>query len=88
MTNDALEVLRRYPWPVNVRELEVVLEQAMILRGGGSVGPTVIFEKSALSKPGARATVFTHPTDQIVRRLLIFFGPFVTLLSGSPYCVR
>ena len=32
---DAMELLQRYPWPGNVREMENVLERALILASGG-----------------------------------------------------
>ncbi len=38
MSNDALEVLMRYPWPGNVRELKHSLEHACILCQEGLVG--------------------------------------------------
>ncbi|MFZ1061211.1 MAG: sigma-54 dependent transcriptional regulator [Candidatus Rokuibacteriota bacterium] len=31
--------LEAYPWPGNIRELEAVLEEAMIFKGGGWLGP-------------------------------------------------
>jgi two-component system response regulator AtoC len=34
---EAMEVLLRYPWPGNIRELENVLERAMVLTEGSSV---------------------------------------------------
>ncbi len=34
VTREALRRLEQYPWRGNVRELEVVLEQAMIFRRG------------------------------------------------------
>ena len=33
---EALELLQRYPWPGNIRELENVLERAVILAGGAA----------------------------------------------------
>ncbi len=34
---EAMEILLRYPWPGNIRELENVLERAMVLTDGSSV---------------------------------------------------
>jgi DNA-binding NtrC family response regulator len=36
---DVLEVLADYDWPGNIRELENVLERALILAGGAEIGP-------------------------------------------------
>jgi DNA-binding NtrC family response regulator len=34
ITDDALELMRRYPWPGNIRELRNVLERAILFRKG------------------------------------------------------
>jgi two-component system response regulator AtoC len=39
ISEDAMEVLRRYPWPGNVRELENVIERALILCDAGEIDP-------------------------------------------------
>jgi DNA-binding NtrC family response regulator len=39
VTRDALRLLEQYPWRGNVRELETVLEQAMIFRSGDWITP-------------------------------------------------
>jgi DNA-binding NtrC family response regulator len=39
VSDEAMEVLRRYPWPGNVRELENVIERALILCDGGMIEP-------------------------------------------------
>ena len=39
VSDEALEVLKRYPWPGNVRELENVIERALILCDRGLVEP-------------------------------------------------
>ena len=38
ITDDALVCLKAYDWPGNVRELRNVLERALVLSGGGTVG--------------------------------------------------
>jgi DNA-binding NtrC family response regulator len=37
-----LAALSRYPWPGNIRELHNVLERALILSGGTSIGPVYL----------------------------------------------
>jgi len=39
VSDEAMEVLRRYPWPGNVRELENVIERALILCDSGVIEP-------------------------------------------------
>ena len=45
MAPDALAVLERYHWPGNIRELENVLERAIVL------GPSEMLERDALPSP-------------------------------------
>jgi DNA-binding NtrC family response regulator len=39
IANDALELLKRYAWPGNLRELENTVERAVVLASGGAVEP-------------------------------------------------
>jgi DNA-binding NtrC family response regulator len=39
VSNDAMKLLLAYPWPGNVRELSNVVERAVILANGPSIGP-------------------------------------------------
>jgi transcriptional regulator with PAS, ATPase and Fis domain len=39
ISNDALELLKRYTWPGNLRELENTVERAVVLAAGGVVEP-------------------------------------------------
>ncbi|HWI40895.1 MAG TPA: sigma-54 dependent transcriptional regulator [Verrucomicrobiae bacterium] len=39
ITQEALEMLVRYPWPGNVRELRNAIERALILSRGGEIAP-------------------------------------------------
>ncbi|MBM3218949.1 MAG: sigma-54-dependent Fis family transcriptional regulator [Candidatus Rokubacteria bacterium] len=39
VSNDALELLKRYTWPGNLRELENTVERAVVLASGGAVEP-------------------------------------------------
>jgi DNA-binding NtrC family response regulator len=38
-TPEALDLLRRHPWPFNVRELQQVVERAVVLVDGETIGP-------------------------------------------------
>lgn len=51
LTPDALRSIENAPWPGNVRQLEAVLEEAMIMKGAGSIGA----DDLALDRPGAAA---------------------------------
>jgi nitrogen regulation protein NR(I) len=50
---EAMERLRRYPWPGNIRELQSVLKQALLQAGGTVLIPAFLPE--ALSSPGEPA---------------------------------
>ena len=39
ISNDALELFKRYAWPGNLRELENTVERAVVLAAGGAVEP-------------------------------------------------
>jgi len=39
LRRDAIEILRRYAWPGNIRELRNVMERAVLLAGGEAIGP-------------------------------------------------
>ncbi|MEA5010564.1 MAG: sigma 54-interacting transcriptional regulator [Angelakisella sp.] len=43
VTDDAMELLRKYPWPGNVRELKNFSERAVVLGGGGIIDEAAIF---------------------------------------------
>ena len=42
VTDEAMAVLMRYPFPGNVRELENMLEHAYIVTRGPQIGPTIL----------------------------------------------
>jgi transcriptional regulator with GAF, ATPase, and Fis domain len=46
---EALKKLERYHWPGNVRELENVIMRAMVMAGGGPIGPEHLSEVDLLS---------------------------------------
>jgi transcriptional regulator with GAF, ATPase, and Fis domain len=49
-----LDVLRRYDWPGNIRELQNVIERAVILARGGPLGLDLALPAGALDVPPAR----------------------------------
>jgi two-component system, NtrC family, response regulator PilR len=47
LTIEALGILQRWPFPGNVRELENVLERAVVLTGGGEISPESLVLETA-----------------------------------------
>ena len=58
---EALDLLQRYPWPGNIRELENVLMRAAIIAGSGTDGGTVSIGLVHLP-PSLRENVATPPS--------------------------
>src|SRR2546421_10151231 len=57
ISTDALDLLKRYPWPGNLRELENIIERAVVLTRDRSVEP----EHLPLHLQESRG--FTGPSD-------------------------
>jgi two-component system nitrogen regulation response regulator GlnG len=82
---EALDILRRYSWPGNIRELQGVLKQAILKASGSVLVPTFLPELS----PGAEPAADTLPEAAADS----FFGPFIlrrlregaTALSGEAH---
>ena len=56
VTPEALAILERYHWPGNIRELENVLERAIVLGAGDMLGADALPESVRRERPpGARA---------------------------------
>ena len=66
--DDVMELLRRYPWPGNIRELKNVLERAMLLAGAK---PLSVKYFAFLQAVGARASRSSglEPDDWDVQQL-------------------
>jgi transcriptional regulator of acetoin/glycerol metabolism len=47
---DVLEILERYTWPGNVRQLENVLQRLALLAGDGAITRSLIEEETTLRK--------------------------------------
>jgi two-component system response regulator PilR (NtrC family) len=66
LTPEALEALRNYPFPGNVRELENILERAMTLSTGGTIGLSDIqLRAMPNAAPGAPAPASGGLGDQL-----------------------
>jgi transcriptional regulator with PAS, ATPase and Fis domain len=69
---DAMDLLARYPWPGNIRELENVIERAMIMaESGDEILPDdlPLEFRDALPEPGPMAEVTNAERDLIIRTL-------------------
>jgi two-component system response regulator PilR (NtrC family) len=64
LTTDALELLRRYPFRGNVRELENLMERCVALNPGGPVG-IELFPDNLLSRVEGRETTTERLTTEI-----------------------
>ena len=59
MTDGALDRLAAYPWPGNIRELEAVLEEAMLLQGEGWLRAEQLAGIESCAKSGPPAAIRT-----------------------------
>ncbi len=63
---ETLAILRRYPWPGNIRELENALEMATILCGKGVIGPEHLSQRLVAAMEGdAGKTRKAAPADLV-----------------------
>src|SRR5215467_7029441 len=63
VTPDALAVLERYHWPGNIRELENVLERAIVLGGGDMLGAEALPESVRRERPVKGMEVVELPEE-------------------------
>jgi DNA-binding NtrC family response regulator len=64
LSADALDLLMEYDWPGNIRELENVIERAVVLGSGAVLGPDLIPEH-VRSAPTFHIPKFTVPPEGI-----------------------
>ncbi len=58
LSSDALEALQAYNWPDNVRELAVVIEQAISAGGSDCITANDLPDKVRLAKPSASPSIY------------------------------
>jgi len=67
LTHDALNLLMKYYWPGNIRELENLIERLVVLkRGEGLIGADEIPEKLVMSRRRGFPFQFELPEDGVV----------------------
>ena len=72
LLSDARTALTSYPWPGNVRELKHLMERAVLLTGGGSIGAGALMLKEAAAFPaGGGEPAWESLTIAAAERLLI-----------------
>jgi DNA-binding NtrC family response regulator len=60
ITDDALELMRRYPWPGNIREMRNVLERAILFRKGNALDRGALrFDRNLEPDPPPEAELCT-----------------------------
>ena len=71
IASDALKVLNLYNWPGNIRELENVIEQSMVLCEGTRIEPTDLpsFVAAVHSLPSYRLQLGKKPLNEILEDL-------------------
>jgi DNA-binding NtrC family response regulator len=62
LTAQAIDALRRYPWPGNIRELRNVLERAVLLSAGDRIRPEDLRFEASSAAPSS--SVAPPPSDE------------------------
>ncbi len=72
MTADAMELLERYPWPGNIRELRGAIERAVVMAGGAKITvrdlPQSVRDGASMiptSVPGLKLPAFSKPGQHL-----------------------
>ncbi|MBV6523002.1 MAG: Regulatory protein AtoC [Gemmatimonadaceae bacterium] len=60
LTDEAIRVMRRYRWPGNVRELRNVIERAVLLASGPTIGPDDLPLRDVVASMPAAPSASTH----------------------------
>jgi transcriptional regulator with PAS, ATPase and Fis domain len=96
---EAEALLQRYSWPGNVRQLQNVIERAIVMGSGTMIGPDDLpeeFFQSAPAEPGLRGAVTAFKRDMVVKALaqtggnarraaeiLVISRPYLYQLAGE-----
>jgi transcriptional regulator with PAS, ATPase and Fis domain len=64
LSDESLEMMRRYPWPGNIRELRNVIDRAVLLANGGVITPAHLPVEKLLASFAARRASQSGPTAQ------------------------
>jgi DNA-binding NtrC family response regulator len=70
ITDDAMEVLRRYNWPGNVRELRNVMERAVVLSGSEEIGLAELPEKIRSQDSGRNGSTLKDRLDYYEEKIV------------------
>lgn len=78
ITDEAMEYLERYPWPGNIRELENVIERAVLLSKNKFIGPDDLpnaikqeqDQQQKTYKPASLKEALAEPEKNLIRQAL------------------
>ena len=65
ITSDALELMLRYPWPGNIRELENLIERLLILNEEGRITAQDLPDRLTQAQPRSLLTHFEIPEEGV-----------------------
>jgi DNA-binding NtrC family response regulator len=70
ITDDAMEVLHRYNWPGNIRELRNVVERAVVLAGSEQIGLAELPEKIKSQDGGRNVSTLKDRLDHYEEKII------------------